>query len=403
MEESNAVKRFLRYVQVNTQSDPESTTTPSTKRQFDLQRLLQKELNELNVKTTLDEEHCILYAELPATNGSKDSLGFFTHVDTAPDAPGEGVKPIIHQLAEKEEDVQDLVLPTGTVIDKEDLKSYHGQKIITSSGDTLLGADDKSGVSISMETIEQIVKNNIPHPRLLFVFTPDEEIGKSCDNVKPEDLKLTYAYSIDGDELGTYNNEGFNAFGAVLKIEGHEVHPGSAYGIMEDAGYILSQFYTSLPSAKRPENTKEGEGYILCTDMKGCVMNAEAKFIIRSFSVEEMDFFISLMKDQCNLLQRKYARSKLTLTFEEQYRNMKRYLPGDILENKLIEAMNKAHITPKKVYMRGGADCSHLSAHGLPCINMFAGGVNFHSRREFVPIDAINGGVAVLKELVQIF
>ncbi|BFU24549.1 peptidase T, putative [Entamoeba histolytica HM-1:IMSS-B] len=401
MTDSYAVQKFLKYVTINSQSNESTHVTPSTQCQFDMQKQLQKDLKELNVHFTFDEKNCILKAELPATNGSKKSIGFFAHIDTSPEASGEGVKPIIHQLPT--EVTSDLALPSGTVISKDDIKKYGGDEIITSSGDTLLGADDKSGVAILMGTLNKIMKDNIPHPRIMVIFTPDEEIGESCDHVCIEDLHLDYAYSVDGDELGTYNDEGFNAFGAELTINGYEVHPGEAYNIMEDAGFILSQFYTSLPISKRPETTKEDEGYILCTEMSGSVIKAHARFIVRSFKINEMEFFIQLMKDQISFLKRRYTKSSFDLKFTEQYRNMKRYLPDTLLVDKLIEAMKLSGVEAKKQYMRGGADCSHLSEKGLPCINMFAGGMNFHSRREFVPVKAINKGVEVLGHLVQLF
>ncbi|KAL7712333.1 Peptidase T [Entamoeba marina] len=392
--------KFLRYVKVNTQSNPDSTTVPSTQCQFDLQNLLQNELTALSIPFTFDKEHCILIADLPATNDSNKSIGFFVHVDTAPDSPGENVKPLIHTLPNP---VIDLELNKETVIDKNDLFPYAGEQIITASGDTLLGADDKSGVAILMATLQRIVKEKIPHPRIVAVFTPDEEIGKSCDHVDVNSLHLDYAYSIDGGEIGTYSDEGFNAFSAELNIRGHEVHPGEAYHVMEDAGLILSQFYSGLPVSKRPEHTKDNQGYILCTEMNGCVMNANAKFIVRSFDVKEMEYLKELMNSQCAVLSEQFPKSTINISFNEQYRNMKRYLPGDLLTEKLVEAMKKSNVTSKKEYMRGGADCSHLSEKGLPCINVFAGGLNFHSRREFIPVKAINKGVEVITELVQLF
>ncbi|KAL7712869.1 Peptidase T [Entamoeba marina] len=400
MADSVAVQNFLRYVKINTQSDPNSNTVPSTQCQFDLQYLLQKELSELSIPFAFDKEHCILVADLPATNNSDKAIGFFVHVDTSPDSPGENVKPVFHTVSSSAEDID---IGNGIIIDKKDLMRYSGEEIITSSGDTLLGADDKSGVAIMMATLQRIVKENILHPRVVVVFTPDEEIGKSCDHVNVDSLHLDYAYSVDGYELGSYNDEGFNAFSAELNIHGHEVHPGSAYHIMEDASLILSQFYSGLPVSKRPEHTKENQGYILCTKFSGCVIEANARFIIRSFEVEEMEFFKELMKNQCTVLSEQYPKSTIDISFNEQYRNIKRYLPGNLLSVKLEEAMNKAGVIPQKQYMRGGGDCSHLSAKGLPCINMFAGGVNFHSRREFIPVNSINKGVGVVTELIQLF
>ncbi|KAL7715614.1 Peptidase T [Entamoeba marina] len=345
MVDSVGVQNFLRYVKINTQSNPDSTTVPSTQCQFDLQNLLQNELTALSIPFTFDKEHCILIADLPATNDSNKSIGFFVHVDTAPDSPGENVKPLIHTLPNP---VIDLELNKETVIDKNDLFPY-----------------------------------------------ADEEIGKSCDHVDVNSLHLDYAYSIDGGEIGTYSDEGFNAFSAELNIRGHEVHPGEAYHVMEDAGLILSQFYSGLPV--------NNQGYILCTEMNGCVMNANAKFIVRSFDVKEMEYLKELMKSQCAVLSEQFPKSTINISFNEQYRNMKRYLPGDLLTEKLVEAMKKSNVTSKRIYMRGGADCSHLSEKGLPCINVFAGGLNFHSRREFIPVKAINKGVEVITELVQLF
>ncbi|ELP87791.1 peptidase T, putative [Entamoeba invadens IP1] len=402
MSRSVAVEKFLGYVKINSQSNENTHVTPSTKCQYDMQTQLMKELDEIKTPYVFEKENCILKVDMPSTNGSTKSIGFFAHIDTSPEASGEHVEPIIHRLPNQV--TSDLTLPkNNTVIDKADIEKYAGDEIITSSGDTLLGADDKSGVAILMGTIHSIVTQNIPHPRLLFVFTPDEEIGESCDHVVVDDLHLDCAYCIDGDELGTYCEDGFNAFEATLKIDGHEVHPGEAFGVMEDAGYILSQFYTSLPMSRRPETTRENQGYILCTSMSGAVMHSEARFIVRSFEVAEMEMFIQLMKDQCEVLRQRYKKSTITIEFREQYRNMKRYLPGDLLSQKLVEAMKHVGVEPVKIYMRGGADCSHLSAHGLPCINMFAGGKNFHSRREFVPIKAIDKGVEVVLKLVTLF
>ena len=403
MEDINtfAIQQFLKYVKINSQSDPNTHVTPSTQCQYDMQKELMKDLKELGVEYKFDEKNCLLIGEIPARGESKKSIGFICHVDTSSEAPGSNVKPLIHQLPETI--TEDLQLPHETVIAKEDLKDYAGKKIITSSGDTLLGADDKSGVAMVMGMVERIQRENIPHPRIMIIFTPDEEIGQSCNNIKVEELKLDYAYAIDGKEVGEYSDEGFNAFGAELKIIGHEVHPGDAFNIMEDAGHILCEFNMGLPQSKRPETTKDNEGYILCTRMNGCVTNAEAKYIIRSFSVTEMEYFIQLMKDEIERLKRKYTKSHFEINFVEQYRNPKRYLPDDTIIEKFIEACDKANVKAFRNYMRGGSDSSRLSQMGLPSITTFAGGINFHSKREFVPVEAINIGVDVLSELVKLF
>lgn len=403
MEDTNtfAIQQFLKYVKINSQSNPDTHVTPSTQCQYDMQKELMKDLTDLGVKYTFDEKNCLLIGEIERNGDSERSIGFFCHVDTSSEASGENVKPLIHQLPEE---IEDLVLPSGTIIPKIELKNYKNKKIITSSGDTLLGADDKSGIAIVMGMIKRIRENKeIKHPRMVFVFTPDEEIGESCDNVKIEELKIECAYSVDGSGIGNYNDEGFNAYKCDFKIEGVEVHPGSAYQIMEDAGYILSVFNSRLPKNKRPETTKENEPYIWCVGMKGCAVEAEASYILRSFEDDEMEELKKIMEEEKEKLEKEYVNTKFTMTFTYQYSNMKKYLPNTELTDKLIVAMKKVGVEPIKEYMRGGGDCSHLAAQGLPAINMFAGGENFHSRREFCSVEAINKGVETVVELIQLF
>ena len=267
----------------------------------------------------------------------------------------------------------------------------------------MLGADDKGGVAMIMGMIEKVVKDNIPHPKIKVIFTPDEEIGESSNNIKVEELKLDCGYVVDGDELGTFMEDGFNAFAAHLKIVGHEVHPGDAFGVLEDAGYILSQFNMSLPPSRRPESSKDDQGFILCTKMNSTYASAEAKYIIRSFRVEEMEYFIQLMKDETERLKRLYPKSTIEIDFVEQYQNPKRYIKDDSVVEKFCEAMKKCNVKPIRKYMRGGSDASHLCEKGLPTITTFAGGLNFHSKREFISVEAINKGVEVLCELVQLY
>lgn len=399
--ETYAIQQFIKYCKIDSQSNPETHVTPSTQCQFDMQRALQSDLKALGIESTINEEYCLLTAEIPATNNSTKSIGFLAHVDTSADAPGTNVKPMIHQLPEIV--TEDLQLPYETVISKEDLKKYAGKKIITSSGDTLLGADDKGGVAMIMGLLHKIVTENIPHPKIKIIFTPDEEIGESSDNINVKELGLDCAYVIDGDEFQTYYEDGFNAYSAELKIIGNETHPGDAFGKLEDAGYILSEFNMSLPPSRRPETTKEDQGYILCIKSNTTYSQAEAQYILRSFKVEEMEYFIQLMKDEVERLKRKYTKSKFEITFREQYQNPKRYMSDDTVVQNFVKAMKKCNLTPIKKFMRGGSDASHLCEKGLPTITTFAGGLNFHSKREFIPVEAINVGVDVLCELVQLF
>lgn len=404
-----AVKeRLLRYVQIDTQSDPLSTSQPSTEKQKDLSRLLVQELLILGIKDAHLDDHGYVYATIPATSSRKvPVICFCSHVDTAPDCSGTGVVPMVHTSYTGAPIV--LPLDPSQVITIEDhpyLKDKIGDDIITASGTTLLGADDKAGVAIIMELAAQLVANpQVLHGEIKILFTPDEEIGRGVDKVDLKKLGADFAYTLDAGELGSLEDENFSADGMTVYFHGIAAHPGSAKGKMINAIKLAGEFVASLPKEKlAPEVTEGREGFVHPVRITGSAELAQVDFIIRDFETQKLGEHEFLLQHLADEIVLKYPGARTTYEVKEQYRNMKEVLQHHPQITVLAEeAMLNCGIQPRKFPIRGGTDGSRLSFMGLPCPNLFTGEMSLHSKQEYVSVQDMEKSLAVLLELVQLW
>ncbi|MCZ4223827.1 peptidase T [Pedobacter rhodius] len=401
-------RRFIRYAKIDTQSDPESPTCPSTEKQKKLGILLVKELLALGLTDAEIDDNGYVYATIPAnTDKPVPVICFCSHMDTSPDCSGENVVPIIHSNYQGE----DLILPDDRsiiikLLEHKDLQHQIGHDIITASGTTLLGADNKAGIAEIMEAAAFLVKNpDIQHGVIKILFTPDEEIGRGVDKVDLNKLSADFAYTIDGETLGSIEDETFSADGATLTINGVSSHPGFAKGKMESAIKILAEVLVALPKDKlTPETTSGKEGFIHPVGVKGQVEQAEAQFIIRDFTDEKLAEHENLLKETVENVMKNYPNSTYNLNIAAQYRNMKQVLDQHpkIIEYG-IEAIERAGVKAKKQSIRGGTDGSRLSFMGLPCPNIFAGEHAFHSKQEWVSVQDMEKAVQTIINIACIW
>jgi tripeptide aminopeptidase len=386
-----SLERFLRYVQIDTQSDPHSITFPSTDKQKILSNVLVDELLQMGVSNAHSDEYGYVYAHLPS-NSSEDqpALCFLAHIDTSPDCSGYQVKPIVHTNYQG----QDLVLPddTSQIIrakDHPDLLEQIGNDIVTASGTTLLGADNKAGVAEIMDAVNFWQTNpEAKHGPISIVFTPDEEVGRGTEQIDLKKINSKYGYTLDGEKRGHLENETFSANGFTLIIKGVSQHPGFAKTRMESAIKIASEIVTALPNKElSPETTENKEGFIHPVGIQGTVEEATIEFILRDFDTKNLklygEFIISLTKE----ILKSYPNSTFEFEQKEQYRNMNEILVNhpECLEFAL-KAMKRAGLDPKLTSIRGGTDGSRLTFMGLPCPNIFAGEHAFHSKHEWVSV-----------------
>jgi len=400
--------RFTKYVQIDTQSDPLSPTVPSTEKQKDLGRILVAELLAMGISDAHLDEYGYVYATIPSTTDKQvPVICFCSHMDTSPDCTGAGVKPIIHQNYQG----QDLVLPDDQNIvlrmdEHPDLKDQIGNDIITASGTTLLGADNKAGVAEIMEAAAFLMENpEIKHGTIKVLFTPDEEIGRGVDKADLKKLGADFGYTIDGETLGSIEDETFSADGAVLTIHGVSSHPGFAKGKMESAIKILSDVIAALPAdCLSPESTEGKEGFIHPVSINGSVEQAEARFILRAFNDEELQANGELLDATVQNIIEDFPNSTYELKISEQYRNMKQVLDGypQVVANG-IEAIKRAGITPKQQSIRGGTDGSRLSFMGLPCPNIFAGEHAFHGKQEWASVQDMEKAVQTIVNIAVVW
>jgi tripeptide aminopeptidase len=403
-----AAERFMRYVQIDTQSDPLSETHPSTEKQKDLSRILVDELKAIGIEDAHLDEWGYVYATIPS-NSDKEVpvICFCSHVDTAPDASGTGVKPILH----KNYNGKNIVLPDDTtqVITTEEhpyLRKKIGEDIITASGTTLLGADDKAGLAIIMDMANYfIIHPEIKHGAIRILFTPDEEIGHGVDKVDMKKLGADYGYTLDGGEKGAFTDENFSADAVQLVINGVITHPGYAKGKLVNALKIAGDVLASLPRAElSPETTDEREGFIHPVRVNGIAEKCTIDFIIRDFVTEGLkkkeDFLLSLVE----MVMDNYPTASFEFNVTEQYRNMKEVLDENpqVTEN-AKEAMERAGVIFERHSARGGTDGSRLSFMGLPCPDIFTGEMAFHSKQEYVSVQDMNKAVETIVHLANIW
>jgi tripeptide aminopeptidase len=403
-----ALERFVRYVQVDTQSDPNSPTQPSTEKQKDLSRILVEELHAMGIMDAELDEFGYVYATVPATTDKPvPVICFCSHVDTSPDCSGTGVKPIVH----KNYQGQDIVLPDDPSVvirlkDHEDLKHQIGFDLVTASGTTLLGADNKAGVAAIMSAANILMQNpQIKRGKIRILFTPDEEIGRGVDKVNIKKLGAKYGYTIDGETAGSIENETFSADGAVVTIHGVSQHPGMAKGRMESAIKIASKIVAKLPDAKSPEHTEDKEGFLHPVSIEGHVEKATIKLIIRDFTDGALRRHAALLQKIVDSVLKSYPNSRADIQISEQYRNMGKVLRRhpQVVEYAL-EALKRAGFAqPLLRSIRGGTDGSRLSFMGLPCPNLFAGEHAFHSKQEWVSKQDMDKAAETIVHLAQIW
>lgn len=395
----NILPRFLNYVSYWTTSDESTKTTPSTSRQFELAKVLEKELISLGVKDVVLDKHCYVYGFLPATENypSQKSIGFIAHMDTAPDMSGKDVKPNII----KEYDGNDILLPNGEVSilvkDFPHLKSLSGKTLITTDGNTLLGADDKAGIAEIMTAIEEITKRNLPHPDLYISFTPDEEIGEGPDYFDLDRFRADFAYTVDGDYEGEISYENFNASSAVFTIKGKNVHPGEAKNIMINASSIACEIQSLLPAEQTPEHTEGREGFYHLTDISGDIGSAKLSYIIRDHDAVLFQKKLDYLEKVKELMQEKYGRETISLEIKESYRNMLEIIKKHMeIIHLAEEAISSTGLTPVSAPVRGGTDGARLSFMGLPCPNLGTGGHGFHGPMEHIALESMETVVEII-------
>ncbi len=403
-----ASQRFLKYVQIDTQSDPNSATQPSTEKQKNLAKVLVEELLEMGIKDAHLDEYGYVYATLPSNSTKKvPVICYCSHMDTSPDCSGKDVHPIVHSNYQG----QDIVLPKDTtqilkVSEHPDLVNQVGNDIITADGTTLLGADNKAGVAEIMDAIHHLITHpEIKHGTIRILFTPDEEIGRGVNKVDIKKLAADFGYTVDGESLGHLEDETFSADGVVLTLNGISTHPGFAKNKMENAIKIASAIVNALPrTSDSPETTEQKEGFIHPTSIEGLLEKVIIKFIIRSFSNEGLSELENKLKNIVENVMKQYPKSSYNFVVEQQYRNMKLVLDKfPHVTAFAMEAMKRSGLNPIQSSIRGGTDGSRLSFMGLPCPNIFAGEHAFHSKLEWVSVQDMNKAVETLVNLAMIW
>ena len=404
MKES-VVDRFLRYVQVDTQSDERFSTVPSTEKQWVLARMLAEELKALGLEDAGVDEHAYVMATLPANDGGEGPvLGWIAHMDTSPDFSGAGVRPQIHRHYDGGEIVLNeqkrIVLSPAEF---PELETYRGQDLITTDGTTLLGADDKAGVAEIMTALAWLREHpEVKHGKVRVAFTPDEEIGRGADHFDVRRFGADFAFTVDGGPLGELEYENFNAALATVTCTGRNVHPGTAKNKMINAMQVAMEFNALLPPAERPEHTEGYEGFFHLIDMQGTVEKSVLRYLVRDHDRKRFEERKRLLREAAALLRLRHGRSTVRVTIRDQYYNMREKIePVRYIIDMAEEAMQECGVTPVVKPIRGGTDGARLSYMGLPTPNLFTGGHNFHGRYEFIPIPSMEKAVEVIIRITE--
>ena len=399
------LERFLDYVCWDTCSDEKSVTVPSTPGQIDFAKYLTEELTAMGIEDVRLDNKGYIYGSLPANvNGDTPTIGFIAHMDTSPAAKGEGVKPQIHEnydggdiVVNKEKNIVLSPSEFQTLSDK------IGKTIITSDGTTLLGADNKAGITEIIEALKFIAENpDIEHSDIKVCFTPDEEIGRGADYFDVEKFDADYAYTVDGGEIGELEYENFNAAGVNIKIIGKSVHPGYAYGVMINASSVASEFHSMIPKDEVPEKTKDYEGFYMLNSMIGEVDEAKLSYILRDFDLEKLEIKKNKIREIAKTLQQKYGEDRILVDIKDSYYNMREKIePVMYIVDLAKESMKQADVEAKIVPIRGGTDGARLSYMGLPTPNLFTGGYNFHGYYEYAVAEEMLKAKEVIVNIVK--
>ena len=406
IEKEHLINRFVSYVTVDTESDPTSESTPSTAKQWDLANALVEELKSIGMEEVSIDENAYVMAPLPSNSAKKlPIIGFISHFDTSPDFTGANVKPQIIEnydgsdiILDKE---QNIILSPAYF---EDLLLYKGQTLITTDGNTLLGADDKAGITEIISAMEYLINHpEIEHGTIKVGFTPDEEIGRGAHKFDVKKFGADWAYTMDGSQVGELEYENFNAAGAIVTVKGKIVHPGYAKGKMINSMYIATEFINSLPQLETPEHTEGREGFFHLHNMIGAVEETKLQYIIRDHDRSHFEARKNVINKLAEDLNTQYGRDVISIEIKDQYFNMREKIEPvmhivDIAEKAMIEANIKPLVKP----IRGGTDGSQLSYMGLPCPNIFAGGHNFHGRYEYVPVESMQKAIEVIVNIAQL-
>jgi len=401
-----AYERLLKYVKVYTTSDETSKAHPTTKRQFDLANILVEEMIELGLQDCKVDDNCYVYGYIPATKGYEDkkSIGFISHMDTAPAAPGENVKP---QIIENY-DGKEVLLKGGNKILSPNkfphLKNLKGRTLITTDGTTLLGADDKAGISEILTACERIINENIPHGKICIGFTPDEEVGMGADLFDVKNFGADFAYTVDGGVEGELSYENFNAASAEIEINGVSVHPGSAKNTMINATNVAIEFNSMLPACERPEHTENYEGFYYLEKFNGSTEKATMHYILRDHDINKLKAKKDNLLLAEKLLNEKYGEGTIKVNLKDQYKNMLEHIKPcfHLIEN-AKKAMKTVGVEPIVEPIRGGTDGATLSYMGLPCPNLGTGGHAFHGEFEHITVEAMDLCTSIIVEIVKIY
>ena len=401
-----AYERFLQYVKVHTTSDPTSPTHPTTLRQFDLANKLAEEMKVLGLSDVRVDEHCYVYAAIPATPGCEKAhaIGFIAHMDTTDDASGENVRPILHENY----DGGDVYLPgSGDTIHVAEfpfLADLKGQTLITTDGTTLLGADDKAGIAEIVTMAERLLAEKRPHGKICIAFTTDEEVGQGADLFDVEGFGADFGYTVDGGEVNEINYENFNAAAAIVTVHGLSVHPGSAKNKMKNAMNIAMEFHAALPACDRPEHTEGYEGFYHLTSMMGDVTTAKLGYIIRDHDTARFQDRKAEMLHIAACLNDRYGEGTVELDLKDSYFNMiEKIQPHFHLVENARKAIQAVGLEPANVPIRGGTDGAMLSFKGLPCPNLGTGGFNCHGPFECATVEKMDQMVEILLHIVDLY
>lgn len=396
-------KRLKRYCEIETTSDPKSNKYPSTDSQKEFAKLLLNELKDIGVNDVNLDENGYVFAKIPSTNFSKNKIGFIAHMDTSPAYSGRNVKVKLHSNYKGGK----INIGKGIYLDENNcppLKKHIGDDIITASGDTLLGADDKAGIAIIVTAVEEILQKKLKHPNIRILFTPDEEIGKGVDKLDVKKFDCDFAFTFDGDLIGTIESETFNADAVSIEIKGKSVHPGSAKNQMANAVRIASDIISSWPENMLPETTQDYDGFVMFDEVNGDVSFAKINGIVREHNIQKMRYMEDLLLKIVDEKRKKYPLAKIDISFRKQYRNMKLIIDKyPQLMSKLVEAVKDVGIEPIIKPVRGGTDGSRLSFMGVPTPNVFTGGYNYHGPYEWVSLDSMKKSMEVLLKLCEKF
>lgn len=393
------LEKFFRYLEVDTRANSANPSTPSSPGQIELGKLLCRELKALGLKEVSQSEHGYVYAKVPGQHcpATTPCVGFIAHLDTAPDAPGKPTPPAIV----REYDGGDITLKNGLTIARDrfpEMGAYLGQDLVVGDGIALLGADDKAGIAAIMGALEARLKDSVtPYPPIAIAFTVDEELGRGAELFDLEQFGATFAYTVDGGRIGELQYENFNAARVTVSCEGVNVHPGGAKGRMRNALNMAHAFHSLMPALSRPETTEGREGFIHLYSVEGEVSTAKLCYIVREHDAQRFDALLTLMQDAARRLNTEYRQECVSLTLEPQYRNMLEALQThpEVVSH-VRAALQSCGISPIEEPIRGGTDGATLSWRGLPCPNIFAGGHNFHSPYEFLPVDSLLAAATVV-------